>query len=94
MTTGAHGLNICVCTPTGMVFRDLPADSLRLSTVEGEIEILPGHVPLVSLLPTQEGRFCITNGNEVKEYLFDGGIVEVINNKVGLLIKHIHRTQA
>ncbi len=51
------------------------ADSLTLPTVEGEITVLPGHIPLLSRLQT--GELHYTNENQSHSFVISTGFVDV-----------------
>ena len=58
------------------------ADQVTLPTPEGEITILPGHVPLVTqLLP---GELTLKKGNQYIVMASGGGFAEIDNNKVSV----------
>jgi len=51
------------------------ADSLTAPTVEGEITVLPGHIPLLSRLQT--GELHYTNNNETHSFVISKGFIDV-----------------
>lgn len=57
-------------------------EKVILPAVEGEVEILPGHVPFVSALKT--GKIIYTVNGEKTELEIEKGFVEV--NKVEVLV--------
>ncbi|MBN1857318.1 MAG: ATP synthase F1 subunit epsilon [Dehalococcoidia bacterium] len=59
------------------------ADALVATTVEGEVGILPGHVPLVALLAPGELR--VTTGKEVQFLAVSGGFLQVVGHEVVVL---------
>lgn len=63
------------------------ARQVIVNTMEGEIGILAGHVPVAGVL--QEGRVVIDpiDGNRV-EGRVDGGIVSVDSNRVTIVADH------
>ena len=69
------------------------ASQIIAKTVEGEIGILAGHVPVAGVL--QEGRVIIdpTSGSRV-EGRVDGGIVTVDNNRVTIVADHFREGAA
>src|SRR5438128_2553574 len=50
-------------------------DSLSCPTTQGQIQILPGHVPLIATL--QHGELVAKVGNQSKSIAVAGGFVEV-----------------
>lgn len=63
-----------IVTPEKVAYQD-QIDSLTLDTKDGEITILPNHMPLVSVLVPGEMR--IKKGNEEISLAVSGGFVEV-----------------
>jgi len=57
---------------------------IQLPGLDGSLEILQNHAPLISVL--KKGNIRIKNASD-KEELFEvnGGVVEVLNNKVLIL---------
>jgi len=75
-------MKLTIITPEKTAF-DGDADSVVLNTVEGEIGILPGHLPLVTLLAA--GDVVVEHRGE-KEYLaIDKGFAEVSDDKIRVL---------
>ncbi len=68
------------------------ADSLTLPTREGEITVLPGHVPLVGILAS--GMMTVKRGGEEEYVAVSGGFVEVQpNGKVVILADMADRAE-
>lgn len=58
-------------------------DSLVVRGVEGELGILPGHIPMVT--PLQVAPIAVMNGKKTIEIAVNGGFVEVRKDKVVVL---------
>jgi F-type H+-transporting ATPase subunit epsilon len=60
--------------------------SLKLTAVDGELGILPGHAPLATRLAPAPIRFTLQSGEEVK---VDGGegFLIVSNDTASILLK-------
>lgn len=71
-----------IVTPERVVFEDT-VDEVILPTVEGEIAVLPNHIPLVSLL--QAGILRIKKGTEETPLAVSSGVIEVDGRKVVVL---------
>ena len=70
-----------IITPEKVSYSE-EADQVTLPTPEGEITILPGHVPLVTqLLP---GELTLKKGNQYIVMASGGGFAEIDNNKVSV----------
>lgn len=75
-------IKIEIVTPERVVATE-EVDSITLPTQEGEITILKGHIPLVSVLAP--GVVETKKEEEVQIMAVSGGFVEVFNNKVIVL---------
>lgn len=75
-------LQFKIVTPERVVFEDT-VDAVVLPTVEGEITILPHHIPLVTLLRAGEVR--IKKGTDEIPLAVSGGVIEVDGQKVVVL---------
>ena len=63
-----------IITPEKVVYRDA-VESITLPTSEGEITVLPGHLPLIALL--QAGALTVRKGKEESYMAVSSGFVEV-----------------
>ena len=71
-----------IITPDGIIFND-EVDEVILPTSDGQITILPHHIPLYAKL--SEGEMHIkTKGKEVL-YALLGGILDIGKNKISIL---------
>lgn len=68
--------------PDGVKY-EAEANAVILPTPEGEIEILPGHMPLIVLL--SPGELIIKIGNGDKYLATEGGIAEITPEQVKIL---------
>lgn len=76
-------LQLSIITPERTVY-DGQVDQVTLPTTEGEITVLPHHVPFVGVLTSGELR-VIQNGKEIPMAVA-GGFVEVLpDNRVAVL---------
>ncbi len=71
-----------IFTPNKVIARDVPADSLHIPTVKGEINILPDHTHLITKLDTGVMK-C--HSTQPQEFLVTTGIVKLLGNKVTIL---------
>lgn len=75
-------INFEITTPEKVVYSD-QIDEVVLPTPNGEIGILPNHIPLVSLLSAGEIR--VKKGDDVTYMAVSGGFIEVRPDKVIVL---------
>lgn len=66
-----------------MVYDGTDIGSVTIPTMEGEITVLPGHIPLIAPIKTGEAHF-IKDG-QVLSLAVSGGILEVRDNVIKIL---------
>lgn len=79
-------MQLDVLTPDKKVFSG-EAVAVKLPGSEGSFEVLNNHAPIISTL--DKGYISIRTGGEEKKFLVDGGIVEVLNNKIIVLAESV-----
>lgn len=70
-------IHLRLITPQHIVLED-NVDAITLPTTEGEITILPHHIPLVTLLGT--GVITLKKGADEQHIASQGGFLEVLPN--------------
>jgi len=75
-------MNLEIITPDTTVFKG-EADLVQLPGIDGSFEILQHHAPLISAL--DKGRIKVKKGNSEEFFEINGGVIEVLNNKVLVL---------
>ncbi len=75
-------LTLDVVTPNGVTFSDT-VDAVSVDGVDGELGILPDHVPLFTAIKI--GVLSYRKSNETDYIAVMGGFVDVSNNKVTVL---------
>ncbi|MCL7747933.1 MULTISPECIES: F0F1 ATP synthase subunit epsilon [Halalkalibacter] len=75
-------IQVSVVTPDGKVY-DGAVDMVVVRTVEGELGILPNHIPLVA--PLTVGAVRLNKGTTVEKVAVTGGFVEVRPDQVTIL---------
>ena len=78
-------LTLEIVTPDNRVYSDT-IDTVVIPTAEGEVGILPGHIPL--LAQVQHGELRVTKGSETHFLAVSGGFVEVEGDRVHVLAEH------
>jgi F-type H+-transporting ATPase subunit epsilon len=71
-----------IVTPEARVYSET-VDTVVIPTVEGEIGILPGHIPLVAQVGAGELR--ATKGSSTQLLVVGGGFAQVTGEKVSIL---------
>jgi F-type H+-transporting ATPase subunit epsilon len=75
-------LTLEIVTPEDRVYSDT-VDTVVIPTVEGEIGILPGHIPL--LTQVADGELRVSKGSETKNLVVGGGFAEIEGDRVKVL---------
>ncbi|WP_062052059.1 F0F1 ATP synthase subunit epsilon [Bacillus sp. JCM 19034] len=75
-------IHVSVVTPDGKVY-DGDVDMVSVRTIEGELGILPRHIPLVA--PLTIGAVRLKKGTTVEKVAVSGGFVEVRPDQVTIL---------
>ena len=79
-------MNLEIITPDKNVYAG-QATAVTFPGIEGQFQVLDNHAPLVSTLG--RGEVTVDTGAGKKSYTIDGGVVEVLNNKVLVLAEAI-----
>lgn len=85
-------LNLEIVTPEGTIYSQT-IDSVVLPTLNGEIGILPGHIPLLTML--NPGELKVSHAGKEESLAIDKGFARVLGDTVSVLteaaieIKHI-----
>lgn len=78
-------LTLEIVTPESKVYSDT-VDNVVVPTVEGEIGVLPGHLPLLSQVA--DGELRVTKGNNLETLVVGDGFIEIQGDKVSILAEH------
>lgn len=78
----AQRLQFEIITPERVVYKD-EIDQITLPSAEGEITILPNHIPLIAVL--RPGEIIAKKGAEEISMSCSGGFIEVTPKKVVVL---------
>lgn len=74
-------LKVNIATPDKK-FYESDADMIIVKTINGEIGIMPNHLPIVSVLDV--GIAEIKNGNDIKKATINMGFIQMVNNKINI----------
>lgn len=75
-------MNLIILTPEKYIF-DGEADLVQLPGSDGSFEILNNHAPMIASL--QKGKIKVGNNSDLQYFEINGGVVEVLNNKILVL---------
>jgi F-type H+-transporting ATPase subunit epsilon len=76
--------SVDIYTPNKILRKDLPAESILLPTVRGQINILREHTHLIAKLEPGIGTF-IDEQSRKTQVILTVGICKVLNNKITIL---------
>jgi F-type H+-transporting ATPase subunit epsilon len=72
-------LTVSVISPEAVLFEGT-TDSLVAPAYDGEIGILTGHAPMMTLLG--KGLLRVGNGGAERRFTVEGGFLQVVDNQV------------
>jgi F-type H+-transporting ATPase subunit epsilon len=75
-------LTLEIVTPEARVYSDT-IDTVVIPTVQGEIGILPGHIPLLTQI--ENGELRVTKNGQTSFLAVGNGFAEIENDKVSVL---------
>ena len=78
-------LTLEIVTPEAKVYSDT-IDSVVIPTVEGEIGVLPGHIPL--LTQVEHGELHVLKNGTTSLLAVSGGFAQIDGDKVRVLAEH------
>ena len=78
-------LTLEIVTPEARVYSDT-IETVVIPTVEGEVGILAGHIPLLTQI--ENGELRITKNGQTQWLAISGGFAEVEGDRVHILAEH------
>lgn len=78
-------LTVEIVTPEARVYSDT-IESIVIPTVAGEIDVLPGHIPLLTQI--ENGELRVTKSGQTHRLAVGGGFVEIEGDRVHVLAEH------
>jgi F-type H+-transporting ATPase subunit epsilon len=66
---------------------DGEADAVVAPAFDGEVGILQNHAPMMTVLGT--GTLTVRSGEGVRRFHVQGGVLQVVQNKVRILAEHV-----
>ena len=78
-------LTLEIVTPEAKVYSDT-IDSVVIPTVEGEIGVLPGHIPL--LTQVEDGELRVTKRSTTELLVVSGGFAQIDGDRVRVLAEN------
>lgn len=78
-------MKLDILSPVETVFSG-EVDAISLPGISGRFQILDHHAPIISALDKGAITLSITGSKDEKQYEIKGGVVEMLNNYVVVLI--------
>ena len=75
--------NLNIFTPNGIILMEMGCESFVVPTATGEINVLPGHINLISELAT--GILTAKTDMGERHFSMTAGLLKVIGNEVNVL---------
>ena len=75
--------NLNIFTPNGVILKGLSCESFIIPTINGEINVLPGHMNLISELSTGVLRAKTSSGE--RKFSITAGLLKVVENEINVL---------
>jgi len=76
-------LTLEIITPDGVVWHGADVEAVVLPASDGEIQVLPGHIPLITML--KEGAVGVLKNGEQEELAIDRGYARIMGDVVSVL---------
>lgn len=81
-------LNLSVLSPERKLVEKIPVEEVTVTGSEGQIQILPGHAPIIGTLDTGVFHYREPNGH-VCVGMLSQGFFEMAGNELTLLAEHL-----
>jgi F-type H+-transporting ATPase subunit epsilon len=81
-----HIMNLEILTPEKKIYSG-EVYGVQMPGISGSFEVLEKHAPLVSALKSGRLKVLKNKQNEFSQFEIQGGFVEVLNNKVTVLVE-------
>ncbi len=78
-------LTVSVISPERTLFEG-PATAVVAPAYDGEVGILSGHAPMMTLLG--RGTLRLEGGGTAQRFTVDGGFLQVVDNHVRIVTEH------
>ncbi|MCS7029464.1 MAG: ATP synthase F1 subunit epsilon [Bacteroidia bacterium] len=75
-----------IISPERIIFQG-DAESVKLPGAAGSFEVKDKHAPIISTL--SKGDLSISQKGKSTTFKIEGGVIEVLNNKVSILVEKV-----
>jgi len=84
-------MHVTVISPDAAMF-DGDADAVTATAFDGEVGILPGHAPFMTLLG--RGPLRVRRADVVSGFKVEGGFLQVVGDRVRIVAERVQRSGA
>ena len=81
-------IQLDIVTPEKKIFSDKGIESVTVPGIEGEMGILPNHIPIITFL--KSGKIFIESSGKQISYFISDGVLEFNNNLLTILASEIY----
>ncbi|MGA9835774.1 MAG: ATP synthase F1 subunit epsilon [Gemmatimonadaceae bacterium] len=80
-------LTVSVISPDAVLFEGT-TDSVVAPAFDGQLGILTGHAPMMTLLG--KGELRVGDGADAKRFMVEGGFLQVVENRIRVVTERAH----
>lgn len=77
-------MKLTLTTPERQLLNESDVEKVTVPTAEGEITVLPSHIPLISALGRGE-MLVFVKGKEPEPVFISGGVIQVFDDNINIL---------
>ena len=81
-------IQLDIVTPEKKIFSDKGIESVTVPGIEGDMGILPNHIPIITFL--KSGKILIEASGKQLSYFISDGVLEFSNNLLTILASEIY----
>ena len=81
-------IQLDIVTPEKKIFSDKGIESVTVPGIEGDMGILPNHIPIITFL--KSGKILIEASGKQLSYFISDGVLEFNNNLITILASEIY----
>ena len=81
-------IQLDIVTPEKKIFSDKGIESVTVPGIEGDMGILPNHIPIITFL--KSGKIFIESSGKQISYFISDGVLEFNNNLLTILASEIY----
>lgn len=79
-------MRVKIITPVGL-YKEGEYEAIHVRTVDGELTLLPHHMPIVAMLATC--KMQLQHDKQYEDYAIAGGLLHMVNDQINILTDSI-----